>query len=57
MQVDDDGPGAPPGASPTGKGIVGMRERVHALGGELEVGTVDNRGFRVRARIPIEVAP
>ena len=57
VQVDDDGPGAPPGGSPTGKGIVGMRERVHALGGELEVGTVDHRGFRVRARIPVEAAP
>jgi signal transduction histidine kinase len=57
VQIDDDGPGAPVGASPTGKGIVGMRERVHALGGELEVGTTSTgparRGFRVRARIPI----
>jgi signal transduction histidine kinase len=57
VQVDDDGPGAPGGASPAGKGIVGMRERVHALGGELEVGTVDDRGFRVRARIPVEDTP
>jgi signal transduction histidine kinase len=53
VQVDDDGPGAPTGASPTGKGIVGMRERVHALGGELEVGPADDHGFRVRARIPL----
>jgi signal transduction histidine kinase len=53
VQVADEGPGASAGASPTGRGIVGMRERVHALGGELEVGTVDHRGFRVRARIPI----
>jgi signal transduction histidine kinase len=57
VQVVDDGPGAPAGAPPTGKGIVGMRERVHALGGELEVGSAANGtargGFRVRARIPI----
>ncbi len=53
VQVDDDGPGAATGASPTGKGIVGMRERVHALGGELEVGSAKDRGFRVRASIPI----
>jgi signal transduction histidine kinase len=53
VQVDDDGPGAPAGGSPRGKGIVGMRERVHALGGDLEVGTVSDRGFRVRARIPL----
>jgi signal transduction histidine kinase len=53
VQVDDDGPGAASAASPNGKGIVGMRERVHALGGELEVGTVQDHGFRVRARIPL----
>ncbi len=53
VQVDDQGPGAPTGTSPTGKGIVGMRERVHALGGELEVGSGAGRGFRVRARIPL----
>lgn len=56
VQVDDDGPGSPATvrASPgvAGRGIVGMRERVHALGGELEVGVLD-RGFRVRARIPL----
>jgi len=53
VQVDDDGPGALHGGSPAGKGIVGMRERVHALGGELEVGSDGGRGFRVRARIPL----
>jgi signal transduction histidine kinase len=53
VQIDDDGPGAPAGATPAGKGIVGMRERVHALGGELEVGPADHHGFRVRARIPL----
>lgn len=57
VQVDDDGPGAPAGSAPTGKGIVGMRERVHALGGSLEVGTPEfgpaQHGFRVRARIPL----
>jgi signal transduction histidine kinase len=53
VQIDDDGPGAVADGSPPGKGIVGMRERVHALGGELEVGPTDHRGFRVRARIPL----
>jgi signal transduction histidine kinase len=57
VQVDDDGPGAVGATSPSGRGIVGMRERVHALGGELQVGTAGTgparRGFRVRARIPI----
>jgi signal transduction histidine kinase len=53
VQVDDDGPGAPVDEPSAGKGIVGMRERVHALGGELEIGSVDDHGFRVRARIPL----
>jgi signal transduction histidine kinase len=52
VQVDDDGRGAPTNGAPSGKGIIGMRERVHALGGELEVGRGQRRGFRVRARIP-----
>jgi signal transduction histidine kinase len=52
VQVRDDGPGAN-GSGFTGKGIVGMRERVVALGGELEVGASAGHGFRVRARIPL----
>jgi signal transduction histidine kinase len=57
VQIDDDGRGAPVGPSPAGKGIVGMRERVHALGGELEVGRAADHGFRVRARIPLGATP
>jgi signal transduction histidine kinase len=53
VQIDDDGPGPSATTSPSGRGIVGMRERVHALGGELDVGTVDDHGFRVRACIPL----
>jgi signal transduction histidine kinase len=54
LQIDDDGLGAGTGrAIDPGKGITGMRERVHALGGQLEVGAPGPRGFRVRARIPI----
>jgi signal transduction histidine kinase len=53
LQVDDDGRGAPAGGPPSGKGLVGMRERVHALGGDLEVGAPAPGGFRVRARIPL----
>jgi signal transduction histidine kinase len=58
VQIDDDGSGSSPGATGgTGKGIVGMRERVGALGGELEAGRRQDGGFRVRARLPIDGGP
>jgi signal transduction histidine kinase len=56
IQVDDDGKGTvtstgtrPPGP---GLGLVGMRERVSALGGRLQAGPQDGGGFRVRAELP-----
>lgn len=55
VQVDDDGRGRPE-ASPrpvgTGLGLVGMHERVHALGGTLRVGPGDHGGFAVHAQVP-----
>jgi signal transduction histidine kinase len=60
VQVDDDGrgAGATVASTPDGshKGIVGMRERAAALGGELEAGRRPDGGFRVRARLPVEGA-
>ena len=38
---------------PDGHGLVGMRERVHALGGDLDAGTAPGGGFLVRARLPL----
>lgn len=35
-----------------GLGLIGMRERVAALGGELTTGATDDGGFTVRARLP-----
>jgi signal transduction histidine kinase len=54
-QVDDDGRGPTSGgATGSGSGIVGMHERVAALGGELEAGPRPEGGFRVRARLPLD---
>jgi signal transduction histidine kinase len=39
-----------------GQGIVGMRERVALLGGQLEIGPRAGGGFRVQARLPIDGA-
>jgi signal transduction histidine kinase len=61
VQVDDDGRVTAPAMTGTGdttdgagKGIAGMRERVLALGGSFEAGPRPGRGFRVRARFPID---
>jgi len=51
IEVLDDGPGT--GASGTGYGLVGMRERVTLLGGWFEAGPRPEGGFRVLARIPV----
>ena len=55
--MTDDGRGAvtsvSDGRAGTGHGLIGMRERVVAFGGELEVGPQPDGGFRVAARLPL----
>ncbi|WP_280436903.1 sensor histidine kinase [Nocardia carnea] len=56
IHVDDDGR-AVPGAVPTpGVGLLGMRERVTALGGRLWAAPRSEGGFRVHAELPVEHA-
>jgi signal transduction histidine kinase len=57
VQVDDDGTGTGTGPRPSGPGLglVGMRERVTALGGRLHAGPREGGGFQVRAEFPARV--
>jgi signal transduction histidine kinase len=57
VEVDDDGRApAAPNATGGGKGILGMRERATALGGELEAGPRPEGGFHVKATLPLDGA-
>lgn len=51
IMITDDGVGDAD-AVPGGHGLIGMRERVTALGGELSTGSRKTGGFEVRAVIP-----
>jgi len=53
VEVVDDGTTVEHDGATTGHGIVGMRERVALLGGELETGRRAGGGYRIAARLPI----
>jgi signal transduction histidine kinase len=61
LSVRDDGRGFDPEGAHDGFGLLGMRERVELLGGELTIEAAPGEGATVRARIPVqrraEVAP
>jgi signal transduction histidine kinase len=54
IRVDDDGKAAPGTAQAPGVGLLGMRERVTALGGRLCAEPRDEGGFSVRAELPVD---
>ena len=57
VEITDDGRGptasAGDGRAEVGHGLIGMRERVAAFGGDLEVGPGPGGGWRVAARLPL----
>ncbi|WP_238815692.1 sensor histidine kinase [Nocardia brasiliensis] len=56
ITVDNSRPAAatPKSGTGGGNGILGMRERTHALGGALTAGPRPSGGFRVAARLPLQ---
>jgi signal transduction histidine kinase len=53
LEVIDDGSGPSVEQNGGGHGLIGMRERVALYGGSLDAGPGSERGFAVRARLPI----
>jgi signal transduction histidine kinase len=56
VRVEDDGAGPHQPPVP-GYGLIGMRERVTALGGRLRAEPGDSHGFTVVATLPLDPAP
>jgi signal transduction histidine kinase len=54
IQVDDDGRASADTAPVPGVGLVGMRERVTALGGHLRAAPRHEGGFTVQAELPVD---
>ena len=58
LTIENDGCGAADSgmaAEGNGFGLIGMRERVMALGGQLNIFDLGDRGFKLHAMIPFEV--
>jgi signal transduction histidine kinase len=64
VDIDDDGAGLPPGPHPAsssapatataGSGLVGMRERARAYGGDVQAGPREPGGWTVSARLLLD---
>ncbi|MFF3877888.1 sensor histidine kinase [Streptomyces sp. NPDC001978] len=52
LRIRDNGPGPDSADAAAGHGLLGMRERAAAVGGELRAGAASGTGFLVQARLP-----
>jgi signal transduction histidine kinase len=60
LEIRDDGDGFAldhRGLPSSGSGILGMKERAHALGGTLTIDTSPGRGARIALSLPIDAVP
>ncbi|GAB2835055.1 histidine kinase [Actinocorallia aurea] len=53
ITVRDDGPEAAPSGDGVGRGLLGMRERIAAVGGRITIGPAVGGGFMVDAELPL----
>lgn len=51
--IEDDGKGADDSLAGSGHGLIGMRERIRALDGDVASGPLDGGGFRVSILLPL----
>ena len=57
IAVEDDGSGFDPESVDEGRGLLGMRERIELLGGEIVVSSTPDGGTTVSARVPVQPQP
>lgn len=55
IAVKDDGCGFDPYSATGGRGLLGMRERIELLGGEIEIRSRAGGGTEIAARVPVQV--
>jgi signal transduction histidine kinase len=56
IAVEDDGRGFDQDSVPAGRGLIGMRERVEMLGGEIGVDSEPDGGTRLSATVPVQLS-
>ena len=53
LRIEDDGCGLVAGAAPGGCGLLGIAERLHMVGGRVEIGPGPQRGLHLQVSLPL----